>query len=148
MILFFYIFYASLSANTISINDKTNNLNITGHSNLFIDKQSKKSIAEILKQDEEFTPVMNDFVNYGYMFEDTVWVKFTLQNASDKGVSKYLVYNNPNIAVANLYFYKDLQEHLYKSGIFNRKAFNSELSFRLAINLIPHEIQTFYLLSA
>jgi len=143
--LFFCIFYTSLFANTISIDNKTNNCNITEQSNILIDKQSKKSITEVVKPGQEFVSVLNNFVNYGYMFEDTVWVKFTLQNSSDDNVKKYLVYNNPNIAVLNFYLYNGLEDNLYKSGIFNRKVFNSELSFKFEVKLKPHEIQTYYL---
>lgn len=144
LLLFFVFFYANLSANTIIINENTKNLSILENSHLLIDKDSKKNIYEIIRN-KNFTPVLNKFINYGYMFEDTLWIKFSVENSSDKNVLKYLVFDSPNIDIINLYFYKDNNEYIFEDGIFNRKSFESELSFSFELDLQAHETITYYL---
>ncbi len=108
-ILFFFILfiifsYTSLSANSIIINSKTENIDILKSSYIFLDKDSRENISDIVKQDKEFMPALKNFVNYGYIFKDTVWVKFKIKNNSDKDIVKYLVFDNPNTDIVNLHF--------------------------------------------
>ncbi len=142
--LFFIFFYLNLSANTIIINEKTKNISILENAHLFIDKDSKKNISEI-KKNKNFTPLLNKFINYGYMFKDTLWIKFSVENHSNKDILKYLVFDSPNIDIINLYFYKDNKKYFSKNGIFNRKSFESELSFSFPLALQAHESITYYL---
>lgn len=135
----------SLSANKTIINENTNSISILENSSLFIDKNSTQTIAEILKKNKKFTPILNEYINYGYRFKDTFWIKFTLQNSSDKAILKYLVFDSPNIDIINLHYYKDNREHLLKDGIFNRKSFKSELFFNFPLSLEANETQTYYL---
>jgi len=143
--LFFLFLYTNLSANTIVIDANTKDLSILENSYLFMDKDSKKNISDVIKQDENFTPVLNKFINYGYMFKDTLWIKFSVKNSSDKNILKYLVFDSPNIDIINLYFYKDKKKYIYEDGIFNRKSFESELSFSFPLALQAHENITYYL---
>jgi len=147
--LFFTIFilfsYSSLSANESTINIYTNNTLILKNSQVYFDKNSENNISEMIEVNEKFTPVLNDFLNYGYVFKDTIWIRFTIENNSDKETIKHLIYNNPNTDIVNLHFYKDNKQHIYKGGILNREAFNSELSFNFPIALKAYETQTYYL---
>ena len=143
--LFFLFLYTNLSSNTIVIDANTKDLSILENSYLFMDKDSKKNISDVIKQDENFTPVLNKFINYGYMFKDTLWIKFSVKNSSDKNILKYLVFDSPNIDIINLYFYKDKKKYIYEDGIFNRKSFESELSFSFPLALQAHENITYYL---
>ncbi len=137
--------YTNSSADNITIDNATNDINIFKKSKIYFDKDSQKNITEVIDIDKGFTPVLDDFVNYGYVFKDTIWVKFTVENSSDKEISKYLIYNNPNTDIVNLHFYENGIKHIYKGGILNREAFNSELSFNFPIALKAYETQTYYL---
>ncbi|QSZ42011.1 GHKL domain-containing protein [Sulfurimonas aquatica] len=145
MLAFLFIVSTNLVADTININSNTESINIFKKSKIYFDKDSQKSVADLRDIEKEFISVLNDFVNYGYMFKDTLWVKFRVKNSSDKDILKYLVLDSPNIDIINLYFYKDNKEYQYEDGIFNRQSFESELSFKFPLALQAHETITYYL---
>ncbi len=141
----FLLFYINLLALPIVIQSDTSSISILESSSVFIDKGAKKNISEIIKEEKKFTPISDKFINYGYMFEDTLWIKFSVHNSADKDIRKYLVFDSPNIDIINLYFYKNNKEYLLKNGIFNRKSFESELSFSFPLALQANETITYYL---
>jgi len=143
--LLFILYSINLSAKTIVINENTKNISILENTHIFLDKNSKKSISEIIKEDKNFTPVLNKFINYGYMFKNTLWIKFSVKNNSDENVLKYLVFDSPNIDIVNLYFYKDNKKYFIENGIFHRESFESELSFSFSLDFKADETRTYYL---
>ena len=110
-----------------------------------MDHNSTKSISAILHKQVIFTPISKKFINYGYIFKDTLWLRFTVKNSSQKELLKYLIFDDPNIDILNLYFVKNKKLHCFKNGIFNRKKFENELSFRFPLALKPNATQVYYL---
>jgi len=141
----FFFFYTNLFASQILLYSDSTSVDVLSKASVLIDKNSKKNISEILKSTEDFKSVPSEFINYGYMFKDTLWVKFDVHNNSDKDILKYLVFDSPNIDIINLHFQKDNKEHLEQNGIFNRKSFESELAFSFKLNLKANETITYYL---
>ena len=110
-----------------------------------MDKNSTKSLSKLLNEQTVFTPISQQFINRGYMFKDTLWLKFSVKNSSEKELVHYLVFDDPNIDILNLYFFKDMELHSIENGIFNRKEFLNELSFRFPLDLKPNETEVYYL---
>jgi len=143
--LFLIFLYTDIFANVISIDKYTQSIPILKDSSLYLDKNSTDNISDILKKEQIFTPFTKNFVNYGYIFKDTLWIKFTLKNNSESDILKYLVIDAPNIDILNLYFYKNNKLNSISSGIFNRKSFQNELAFSFPLKLKSQELVTYYL---
>jgi len=135
----------NLYAKVININEKTDTLSILENSYLYIDKDSTKTISQISNKEGMFTSISENFMNYGYKFKETFWIKFSVHNSSSRDIIKYLVFDSPNIDILNLYFYKNDKEYIIQNGIFTRKTFQSELSFRFPLSLDINESRTYYL---
>lgn len=144
-VLFFIFFYTNLFSSSIVIQEDTQSINVLKNASIFLDKNSTKSISDLLQKKVIFTPISERFINRGYMFKDTLWLKFQVKNASEKELIKYLVFDSPNIDILNLYFLKNSEVHIIKNGIFNRKEFKRELGFRFPISLNSNEVQIYYL---
>jgi signal transduction histidine kinase len=127
------------------LNENIQSINVLKNASLFLDKNSTKTISDFFQNETIFTPISKKFINRGYMFKDTLWLKFEVKNSSKKELVKYLVFDFPNIDVLNLYFLKNAEINVLKNGIFNRRAFKGELSFRFPISLAPNEMQVYYL---
>ena len=146
ILLSFFFLYTSLFANIILIDNNTTNINILKNSYCFFDKESKKDPTTICKLDASaFKNINNNMINKGYIFADTLWIKFTLKNNSPKSILRELVFDEPNIDILNLYYHKHGKLIETKNGIFNRKIFNDELAFHFPLSLKSHKEQTYFL---
>ena len=142
----FFIFYnTNLFSTPILLDENTQSINVLKNISIYLDKNSTKSLSQLLEEKTVFTPISTRFINRGYMFKDTLWLKFSVKNSSKKELVHYLVFDDPNIDILNLYFFKNHKEHLIKNGIFNRKEFQYELSFRFPVELKPDESEVYYL---
>jgi len=144
-VLFVILYSINLFSSPIVLDEDTQSINVLKNASLFLDKNSTKSIATLLEEEVIFTPISEQFINRGYMFKDTLWLKFEVQNSSEKELLKYLVFDSPNIDILNLYFFKNSEVDVIKNGIFNRKEFKHELGFRFPISLAVSEDQVYYL---
>lgn len=142
----FFFFYAVLHANIIQIDNKTTDINILKNSYYFLDEGREKNLTTISTLDASlFKKINNNFINKGYIFSNTLWIKFTLKNNTTKKVLKYLVFDDPNIDILNLDYYEHGKLTEIKNGIFNRKAFDNELAFHFPLSLKSHEEQVYFL---
>lgn len=138
-------FFASLLAEPVNIDKYTENINILMNADIYLDKTSKETIATLVNTPEKFSKISKNHINYGYIFGQTVWIKFTVQNDSNSSVNKLLVVDNPNINLLNLYNQKGKAYNVVKSGLFNRVTFKNKLFYSFPINLDPNESTTYYL---
>jgi len=145
LVLFFLFFYTSAYSKTIYIDKNLKNLNILKESSYILDKESSLNIKHILEKSLEFKSIKTDFLNFGYIFKDTLWVQFTLKNSSKEDILKYLVMNEPNIYILNLYTFNDGDIKKIKNGVFHREKFKKELFFKFPLTLSANEERTFYL---
>ena len=66
---------------------------LLSHSKIYIDKSNSITIEEIQSQD--FQKNHKKTLAFGYSPNITVWVKFKLENISNKKIEKILEYANP-----------------------------------------------------
>lgn len=115
-------------------------LHLLPYSKIFVDHGSRFSAEEVAEHSEWFHPVNAKFLNFGYIFHNTVWVRFTLENGGNRPIRRRLVFTNPYTDIVNLYRLKDkkiVEEE--KSGIFNLKHFDGPLRLSFVIDLSPGE---------
>ena len=138
--------YVSLYAQTIFIDKNTTDISILQDSYYLIDKSAERDPLRILNDKHTFQRVTNDFINLGYILDDTLWIKFRVKNDSSTPVEKYLVLDEPNVDLVNLYFFTDDGElRVIKSGVFNRKEFDNELAFEFPLVLQAHQEREYFL---
>lgn len=135
----------SLSAKIISIDKNTTDINILKESSYFLDNETQLSPNKVLQSPLLFKKSTKEFLNFGYIFKDTLWVKAIIQNSSDKSLTRYFTINAPNLSICNLYILdkNNNLEAKKKSGVFQRKTFKSELFLHFKISLLPHEKKIF-----
>lgn len=96
-----------LYAKIITIDDKTEQLEILSSSQIYIDKTRKLTIDDIVLKDVKFENNDKEYLSYGYSPNIDVWVKFTVKNMSERPVQKLLEYGNPMTTDVVFYDVKD-----------------------------------------
>ena len=132
-----------LYANTVAIDDTTEQLEILSSSQIYIDKTKKLTIDDIAHKDIEFQDNDKELLSYGYSPDFDVWVKFTLKNTSDKPIQKILEYGNS--LTTDVVFY-DLKKNIsYQDGLLNTSSTRSSVNPIFEITLNPNEANTYYI---
>lgn len=132
-----------LYANTVAIDDTTEQLEILTSSQIYIDKTKKLTIDDIAHKDIEFQDNDKELLSYGYSPDFVVWVKFTLKNTSDKPIQKILEYGNS--LTTDVVFY-DLKKNIsYQDGLLNTSSTRSSVNPIFEITLNPNEANTYYI---
>uniref|UniRef100_UPI0015772401 7TMR-DISMED2 domain-containing protein n=1 Tax=Arcobacter sp. LA11 TaxID=1898176 RepID=UPI0015772401 len=93
-IILLLIISSVIYAKPIVINDKTNFIDLLPYSQIYIDKTRKLSINDIQKKEITFKKNSQSLLGFGYSPKFDVWIKFTLQNDSDKIIYKIIEYDN------------------------------------------------------
>lgn len=139
------IIYCNIYANIITIDDQTKSINLLKNSEVYIDKNRNFKIDNVKILDDLFKINKKDTLSFGYSPEFDVWVRFTLENNSDKKLSRIIEYNNS--LSTNIEFfdpsknYQSQKDGLLVDKIQDNLAINP--IFRIEIN--PNEKITYYL---
>jgi len=139
------LLHATLTANSIIIDNQTSDISILKNSQLYIDKYAQKGITEVSNEPNLFSPIEQDHLNFGYKLKEPVWIKFTVVNSSNESINKKLVYNNVNTNIVNLYTMNESNFDIIYNGSQNRKQFDKRLFFTFNIDLKAKEKKTYYL---
>lgn len=138
ILLFFTTF---LYSNTLKIDNTISQIDLLSHSSIYIDYTNQLSIQDIKNKNILFKENKKNLLGYGYSPSFTVWVKFTLQNTTDKIVNKILEYDNT--LTTNIIFYDD--DKIYKDGLFQIQENRKYLTPTFNIRLNPNETKTYYM---
>lgn len=138
LLLFFFCVFL-FSDETITIDNTTSYKEILSKSKIFVDHTQKLSFDQIQKQ----TFIKNDekSLSYGYSPNFTVWIKFTLENKTDKILYKILEYANP--ITTHIEFYDE--KHIFKDGLFQLNFKRESLNPIFDITLLPNQTKTYYI---
>lgn len=125
-IFLFFILVKLLNADVINIKEESNNLNILPYSLLYIDKTQKNNFEEIEKKD--FKENSKDTLLYSMGRDFNLWIKFTLQNTSNKKIEKiialdYSLFNEVLLYGENNLIAKDGALNKSKNEVFVKPTF-------------------------
>jgi len=143
-ILFLLLITTIIYAKPFVIDDKTNFYDLLPHAQIYIDKSKSLSLNDIQKRDKEFKDNDKKLLGYGYSPDFNVWVKFTLQNKTNKSISKLLEYGN-SITTEIIFFDLESSVTPIVDGLFNISPQRKTINPIFKIKLQPNEIKTFYL---
>ncbi len=139
VILLFFLFINTLFALEIT-EDKVFD-NILLNSQIYIDKNNSLTIKEIQKK--HFTKNTQKSLGFGYSPDFTVWIKFTLENNSDKKINKIIEYANP--LTTDITFFDPKFNRSIKDGLIYIKQDRDSLNPIFTITLQPHSSRIFYI---
>lgn len=88
LLLIIFLYVSSSFSSSIIIDENTNALEILANSEIFIDDTKKLNLEDI--KTKEFKENKKDTLSYGYAPPFSVWVKFTLENRTNKPIKKLL----------------------------------------------------------
>lgn len=144
ILLLLQIFIATLHAEAIVVDGKTSFKDILPSSKLYMDYSKNLDINAIKTLDTLFKPTAKKQLGFGYSPDFTVWVKFTLQNDTDKTIHKILEYDSP--LTSNIRFYDPTQGYkVQQEGLYHIKEDRNTINPIFVIKLAPHERGTYYL---
>ncbi|MDC0933210.1 7TM diverse intracellular signaling domain-containing protein [Arcobacteraceae bacterium] len=139
----FLLLNSLLCANTISIDRETKLKDILSLSEIYIDKTKNMTIAEISSPNINFEKNNQDLLGFGYSPDFTVWIKFTLQNETDKPIQKILEYANP--LTTNIELHDPSLSLVHKDGLLDMNKERKSINPIFILTINKHESKTYYL---
>ena len=140
LIVFFINF---VYGDSILIDNTIKKYEILSSSSIYIDNSNKTTIQDIKDQKIKFEKNDKSLLAYGYAPDFTVWIKFTLQNTTNKPMTKILEY--ANALTTNIEFYDIKANKMKKEGLLNINRQRKSLTPKFRISLKPKETKTYYL---
>lgn len=119
--------------------DNSDKVNITPQVSYFFDEFSEYDENTVLTQhfkDSNITKLM-----FGYQFESTLWLKFTLVNPTDRPIEKILEYDYPILREFTLY--KLGSGEIVHGGFLHAKNYDGALDMPVYITLSPNSENDF-----
>jgi two-component sensor histidine kinase len=133
--------YAQSSA--LDLDKRASNIEVLPSSFIYKDYTQEMTLEDIVKKNIPFEKIKNKKISFGYSPQFNVWLKFTLQNKSDKKISKILEYANPLTTHIELFDTKS--NNIYKEGLFQINSHRKTVNPHFQISLEPNEQKTYYL---
>lgn len=140
LILCFYSYL--MSENIIVLKDNQKTINILENSEIYIDKTASLTFNNIINSNINFQDTNSSELSFGYAPSFQIWLKFTLQNNSNKQITKIIEYVNPLTTNVDLY---RLNEEVQYEGLFSTNENRKALSPIFNIILKPNETKTYYM---
>lgn len=136
-IILFFLLSCLLYCESISINNKTNSFDLLSSSSVFIDESMTLNIHDVVQKDKEFKENKKSILSFGYDPKINVWLKFTIENKTNKDISKIIEYANP-LTTKIEFFSENNLNNKQEEGLFytnkNRKSFNPIFDISLRAN--------------
>jgi len=134
----------SIFSNTLfafEIEEKEVFQNLLKNSEIYIDKSNSLTIKEI--ETQSFLKNHQKSLGFGYSPNFTVWIKFKLENKSDKKIDKIIEYANP--LTTDVTFFDLQSKRTLKDGLTHIHPNRESLNPTFAITLEAHSSKTFYI---
>lgn len=138
-----FIFFTTLNASSIDITNNSK-ISVLEKSEFYIDKSSKLDIKDIVKKD--FKKSQTNYFKLSYT-KDNLWIKFKLENPTDKHLDKYLTLTNPILDEITLY--ENIKGNFVKKEIgrsyIQRNSVEDLVYPSFEISIDKNETKEFYL---
>ena len=124
--------YLNADSLLISIDENLTQIELLKKSSLFIDKTGELTFKEIEKQ--KFEAIDTERLNFGYAYDTTLWIKFTLKNNSNKKQKRILSFQTAE--VIKLYDGKQ---------IFIEQGHRETIKPKFELSFEANEVKVFYI---
>ena len=143
VILLVFIFTASLFGNIIIKEDSINH-DILSKATIYKDKSKKLTINDIKKGNIKFTKNYENTLSLGYTPEYNLWIKFTLENNSNRKKEYFIEYDNA-LTTNVKFFNPELNYKVINEGLFSKVENRKTINPTFKIQLQPQQTNTYYL---
>ena len=143
-IIFLLLFTSIVFANGLKLDNKQEFYDLLPHSQVFIDKERKFTIKDALNNKIKFENTNQKLLGFGYSPNFDVWVKFTLENTTDKPLYKVLEYKN-TLTTDILFFSPENNYEAVNEGLFHIDEKRRTINPTFKITLNPYEKKTYYI---
>ncbi len=132
-IFIFLLFTISLLSNDILPSSK-----------IYIDHTRNLTISDILQKEINFKSNDKVSIRYGYAPKFNVWIKYTLENNTNKTIEKTIEYDN-NLATNVQFFDKSDNYNLQQNGLLNMIDNRTTINPIFTTSLKPNKKKTLYI---
>lgn len=139
---FLLLLSVGLAAAPVSIGTNDSDISLLEHSDIYIEQNAKLQHPPAPKTDGDYKPFGADFVSFGYMNNEAVWIRFSLQNNGDTELTRVLHIDNSMLD--SLTLYEDGGNPKNNGAVFYKK-FDGIIDFHFDITLKPKETKHYYL---
>ena len=138
----FLCFAISIYAKPLIINEKKYFYDLLPHSEIYIDQSKSLSLDDI--QTKKFKKNNKKLLGYGYSPDFNVWVRFTLQNNTNKVIERILEYDHALTTDIKFFDLSNNNQFIH-DGLLNVNKKRKTLNPMFKIKLKPHQIKTYYI---
>jgi len=143
-IILLVVLYVNLQA-TIFVNTP-DTIELLPNSKIYHDIGNKETINSIIRKDNAFTTTNKKVIDYCNLVPEGVWIKFELQNTTNKSIQKILKIDNLSTERIDLYKVSDKKVLLKKTtGIHHLEKFHGLVILNIPIDINANTIETYYL---
>ncbi len=126
---------------SLDVSNKESFENLLLNSEIYIDKNNSLTIDTI--ETQLFSKNSQKTLAFGYSPNLTVWVKFKLENSSDKKIEKIIEYTNP--LTTDVTFFDPTSDKIQRDGLLHINPNRESINPIFPIILEPHSSKTFYI---
>lgn len=141
LVLFLYIFVATLEAQVIDIAPMYRGVNITSYVHYYQDKDSKLTLKTVHEKKIHWQRTTKESLDFGYSFQDTIWLYFQLYNNSNKPIIRVLEFDNVHIGEIVLYDLDLNQSHI--SGYNHQPKNHTTLTYPFYVMLNAYQTKEY-----
>lgn len=146
MRLLIFLFFSFLTLNATIVIDKKETINLLEYSKIYHDVGNKETILTIFEKEDKFKTTKKEAIDYCNLTPEGVWIKFKLQNPTNKTIDKMLTIDNLSTERVDLYKVKNKELISQKTtGIYHLKEFDGTVALSLPISIKANSIESYYL---
>ncbi|MFA6684722.1 MAG: 7TM diverse intracellular signaling domain-containing protein [Arcobacteraceae bacterium] len=143
-IILLVFFYINLQA-TIFVNTQAT-IELLPNSKIYHDIGNHETINIILKNDDKFITTNKKAIDYCSLVPEGVWIKFELQNPTNKTIQKILKIDNFSTERIDLYKVSNNKVLSKKTtGIYYLEKFHGFVTLNIPFDIKANTIETYYL---
>ncbi|RXJ79692.1 7TM diverse intracellular signaling domain-containing protein [Arcobacter sp. F2176] len=144
LIILLVFLYINLQA-TILVNTQAT-IELLPHSKIYHDMGNHETINTILKNDDKFITTNKKAIDYCNLVPEGVWIKFELQNPTNKAIQKILKIDNFSIERIDLYEVSNNKVLSTKTtGIYYLEKFHGLVTLNIPIAIKANSYEMYYL---
>lgn len=144
-IIFLFFSIISIYANTIDISKK-DTINLLNYSTIYHDIGNKETINTIINKSNQFKITNKEAIDYCNLIPEGVWLKFELENPTNKNIKKILTIDNFSTETAVLYkVIKDKVISEDKTGVYHLKKFDGTITLNIKTSIQANSTASYYL---
>lgn len=136
IVLFFLL---AIELFSFDITPKTTDVALLPHAKIHI---TKKDISYDSAKNKSFKQIEKHHINFGFSPDKYIWLKITLNNKTNKTISKVLLLDNP--LLEKVIFYSDKKGYIATKGLLGTHSAQVIMP-SVTITLKSHEKSTFYI---